>query len=81
MHKKQEKFDLTPWCIIEVKSGGAVPQEEVSDMSLKVEKKDAAKAHSGATKTQSRRYPLAPLSNNGVSARGGGLWVEMAKYA
>ena len=22
MHKKQEKFDLTPWCIIEVKSGG-----------------------------------------------------------
>ena len=33
-------------------------------MSLKVEKKDAAKAHSGANKTQSRRYPLAPLSNN-----------------
>ena len=31
-------------------------------MSLKVEKKDAAKAHSGANKTQSRRYPLAPLS-------------------
>ena len=50
-------------------------------MSLKVEKKDAAKAHSGANKTQSRRYPLAPLSNNGVSARGGGLWVEMAQYA
>ena len=50
-------------------------------MSLKVEKKDAAKAHSGANNTQSRRYPLAPLSNNGVSARGGGLWVEMAKYA
>ena len=50
-------------------------------MSLKVEKKDAAKAHSGANKTQSRRYPLAPLSNHGVSAQGGGLWVEMAKYA
>lgn len=50
-------------------------------MSLKVEKRNAAKAHSGANKTQSRRYPLAPLSNNGVSAQGGGLWVEMAKYA
>ena len=50
-------------------------------MSLKVEKRNAAKAHSGANKTQSRRYPLAPLSNNGASARGGGLWVERAKYA
>ena len=47
-------------------------------MSLKVEKRNAAKAHSGANKTQSGRYPL---SNNGASARGGGLWVEMAKYA
>ena len=50
-------------------------------MSLKVEKRNAAKAHSGANKTQSRRYPLAPLSNNGASARAGGQWVEMAKYA
>ena len=81
MHKKQGKFDLTPWCIIEVKSGESSSLRRGVRYVPEGGKEKRGEAHSGANKTQSRRYPLAPLSNNGASARGGGLWVEMAKYA